>query len=175
VSATAPTSKGGAQATTDGASAHASNGAHATTTDGARARVFETPLVVDDVIRAVTHTGAGAVVVMIGCVRDHTTHDAQRVTVDRLEYEAYAPMAEKIMSGIVDEAQARWAGTRACVHHRVGALALGDLAVVVAVSAPHRGDAFAACQHVIDRLKQDAPIWKREHGADGVTWVGLGP
>jgi MoaE-MoaD fusion protein len=139
------------------------------------AKVFETPLSVDAAISAVKHDGAGAVVVMIGCVRNHTKRDEKRVEVERLEYEAYAPMAEKVMSDIVDEAHNKWPGTRGIVHHRVGALSLGDLAVVVAVSAPHRADAFDACRHVIDRLKQDAPIWKREHGEGGVEWVGLGP
>lgn len=139
------------------------------------ARVLDRPLLVDDVIAAVKHTGAGAIVVMLGMVRDHTRKDGGTVNVQRLEYEAYVAMAEKVMSAIVAEAAARWPGVRGAIHHRTGALALGDLAVVVAVSAPHRKEAFAACAHVIDRLKEDAPIWKREHGDDGTTWVGLGP
>lgn len=137
--------------------------------------ILERPLSVDDCIAAVKHAGAGAVVVMIGCVRDHTRHEGADVGVTGLEYEAYAAMADKVITGIVSEVAARYPGTRGRVDHRVGTLAIGDLAVVVAVSAPHRGDAFAACAHIIDRLKQDAPIWKREHGSDGVTWVGLGP
>lgn len=139
------------------------------------ARVLDRALSVDDVIAAVRHPGAGAVVVMLGCVRDHTLQQGARVAVTHLDYEAYGPMAEKVMAAILAEAAQRWPGVRAAVDHRVGALALGDLAVVVATSAPHRADAFAACAFVIDRLKQDAPIWKREHGADGITWVGLGP
>ena len=138
-------------------------------------RILEAPLSVDDAIAAVKHVGAGAVVVMIGCVRDHTTHAGAAVHVERLEYEAYVPMAEKIIDNIVGDARARWPGVRGAVQHRIGALAVGDLAVIVAVSAPHRAEAFAACSFIIDRLKQDAPIWKREHGDDGVTWVGLGP
>jgi molybdopterin synthase catalytic subunit len=140
-----------------------------------RARVLDRPLSVDEAIAEVKHAGAGAVVVMLGCVRDHTRKDGAVVDVTRLEYEAYVAMAEKVIRGIVDEAEARWPGVRAAVDHRTGALAIGDLAVVVAVSAPHRKEAFAACQHVIDRLKEDAPIWKREHGQAGVSWVGLGP
>ena len=140
-----------------------------------RARVLDRALLVDDVITAVRHTGAGAIVVMLGCVRDHTNKDGARVDVTDLEYEAYAPMAEKVMTAILEETARKWPGVRAAVDHRVGALTLGDLAVAVATSAPHRADAFAACAFVIDRLKEDAPIWKREHGADGVTWVGLGP
>ena len=140
-----------------------------------RARVLDRALLVDEVIAAVRHPGAGAIVVMLGCVRDHTNKEGARVDVTHLDYEAYAPMAEKVMAAILEEAAARWPGVRAAVDHRVGALTLGDLAVVVATSASHRADAFAACAFVIDRLKEDAPIWKREHGADGITWVGLGP
>lgn len=153
----------------------------------AHTRVLERPLSVDDVIAVVKHPAAGAVVVMMGMVRDHTLRPAMpgsdgehaavstTVNVERLEYEAYAAMAEKVMGQIVDEAAARWPGVRAAVDHRTGALAIGDLAVVVAVSSPHRKEAFAACAYIIDRLKEDAPIWKREHGDDGTTWVGLGP
>lgn len=141
----------------------------------ARARVLEHPLSVDDALRAVRHEGAGAVVIMLGTVRNHTPRDGRTVGVERLDYEAYAAMAEKVMGGILDEARARWPGLRAAVDHRTGALVVGDVAVVVAVSAPHRAEAFAGCAFIIDRLKEDAPIWKREHGDDGTTWVGLGP
>jgi molybdopterin synthase catalytic subunit len=139
------------------------------------ARVLDTPLSVDDVIGRVKHEGAGAIVLMIGTVRNHTRKDEATVAVQRLDYEAYGEMAVKVMTQICDEAAAAWPGVRAAVDHRTGALALGDLAVVVAASAPHRKDAFAACSFIIDRLKEDAPIWKREHGDDGVVWVGLGP
>ena len=137
--------------------------------------ITETPLSVDDAIARVKHAGAGAVVVMIGCVRDHTTHEQASVSVSALEYEAYGEMAHKVIAGIVDDAQQRWPGVRATVAHRIGSLVVGDLAVVVATSAAHRADAFASCAHIIDFLKRDAPIWKREHGTDGVQWVGLGP
>jgi molybdopterin synthase catalytic subunit len=137
----------------------------------ARARVLTEPLAVDPVLDLVAHAGAGAQVVMIGTVRDH----AAGVGVERLEYEAYVPMAEKVIAEIVDEVDAQFPGVRTAVHHRTGDLAIGDRAVVVAASAPHRKDAFAACARVIDRLKEDAPIWKREHREGGVLWVGLGP
>lgn len=139
------------------------------------ARVLDVPLSIDAVVQRVVHTGAGAVVVLLGLVRDHTKKDGARVDVTKLEYEAYAPMAEKVMAAICDEAASKWPGVRAAVDHRVGSLSLGDAAVVVVASAPHRADAFAACSYVIDRLKEDAPIWKREHGSDGISWVGLGP
>ena len=146
----------------------------------ARARMLETPLSVDACIDAVKHQGAGAVCVFIGCVRDHTLKEGAggtpgTVAVVKLDYEAYADMAEKVIGAIVVEAEERWPGVRGFVQHRSGTLAIGDLAVVIACSAPHRAEAFAACRHVIERLKEDAPIWKREHGDDGVTWVGLGP
>jgi molybdopterin synthase catalytic subunit len=137
----------------------------------ARVRVLDTPLAVDPLLDAVAHESAGAQVVMIGCVRDH----AEGQGVESLEYEAYVPMAEKVIAGIVDEVQAQWPGVRAAVHHRTGHLAIGDRAVVVATSAAHRQDAFDACQRIIDRLKEDAPIWKREHREGGVLWVGMGP
>jgi molybdopterin synthase catalytic subunit len=109
--------------------------------------------------------------VMIGTVRDH----AAGTKVESLRYEAYAAMAVKIIDGIVRDVEAEHDGVRGAVDHRVGHLAIGDRAVVVAASSPHRGEAFAACQRIIDRLKEDAPIWKHEHREGGVVWVGLGP
>lgn len=146
-----------------------------------RARLLEEPVSVDACLDAVKHPGAGAVCVFVGCVRDHTLKDAPGgearapVAVVRLDYEAYAEMAEKVLAAIVREAEERWPGVRGFVQHRSGTLGIGELAVIVACSAPHRAKAFAACRHVIERLKEDAPIWKREHGEDGVSWVGLGP
>lgn len=151
-----------------------------------RARVVDRALSLDACVERVRHPGAGAVVVMIGCVRDHTHKDGARVAVTRLEYSAYVEMAETVIDGIVAAVEAEHAaragvaggvggGVRGFVEHRTGSLAVGDAAVVVAVASPHRKDAFVACEQIIDRLKHDAPIWKREHGSDGVTWVGLGP
>lgn len=137
----------------------------------ARVRVLETPLRVDEALALVAHPAAGAQVVMIGTVRDHN----EGASVERLEYEAYVPMAEKVIADIAREVEAAFEGTVAAVLHRTGPLAIGDRAVVVAVSSPHRQEAFAACQRIIDRLKEDAPIWKREQRAGGVVWVGLGP
>lgn len=136
-----------------------------------RARVLETPLSVDEVLERIHHPGCGAEVVMIGTVRDR----AAGAVVESLRYEAYAAMAEKIIDGIVREVEAEHEGVRGAVDHRIGHLAIGDRAVVVAASSPHRAEAFAACQRIIDRLKEDAPIWKHEHREGGVVWVGLGP
>jgi molybdopterin synthase catalytic subunit len=79
------------------------------------------------------------------------------------------------MEEIAGEAGVRWPGAKVAIHHRVGVLLPGELAVVIAASAPHRKEAFRACEHAIDRLKQDVPIWKREVFEDGEVWVGLGP
>lgn len=137
----------------------------------ARVKVLDQPLSVDAVLSLVERKGAGARVILIGAVRDH----AEGAVVESLEYEAYAPMAEKVMAAILEEVEGEYPGTLCAVHHRVGHLDIGDRAVVVAVSAAHRKEAFAACQRIIDRLKEDAPIWKREHREGGVIWVGLGP
>jgi molybdopterin synthase catalytic subunit len=126
------------------------------------------PLSLDRVVSAVSHAGAGAVVTFVGTVRD--VNDGRAVTL--LEYEAYESMARAEMSRIKSEIESEIAGVRLAVHHRVGALAVGDAAVVCAASAPHRGEAFRACRLLIDRVKQRVPIWKREHGPDGPYWVG---
>lgn len=133
--------------------------------------VQDEPLQVDPLLDNVAHDGAGAQVVMIGTVRDHAAGEG----VERLEYEAYVAMAEKVIGDIVRGVEAEFEGVRAACAHRIGKLAIGDRAVVVATSSPHRQEAFLACQAIIDRLKEDAPIWKHEHRSSGVVWVGLGP
>jgi molybdopterin synthase catalytic subunit len=125
-------------------------------------------LSVDGVIRCVKHAGAGAVVTFLGAVRDE--NDGHRVTL--LEYEAYASMALAEMRRIKDEVERELGSVRVAVHHRVGCLGVGELAVVCAASAPHRGEAFVACHALIDRVKARVPIWKREHGPNGPYWVG---
>jgi MoaE-MoaD fusion protein len=134
-------------------------------------RVVDRPLELDEVVRAVAAEGRGAVVTFSGSVRDLT--QGRRVV--RLEYEAYPPMAEQKLAQIAAEAEASWPGCRVAVMHRVGTLLPGELAVVIAAAAPHRKEAFRACEHTIERLKQDVPIWKKEHFEDGEVWVGLGP
>ncbi len=113
----------------------------------------------------------GGVVAFVGLVRDAS----QGRAVVRLEYEAYAGMAEKVFHQICDEIEARIPGVRLALEHRTGALAVGDVAVAMAAAAPHRAEAFRACQALIDELKQRAPIWKKETGPDGTRWVGMGP
>jgi molybdopterin synthase catalytic subunit len=127
-----------------------------------------TALSVDAALAAVRHAGAGGVAVFIGMVRDE--NEGRPVT--RLEYEAYAPMALAEMRRICEELAREVDGVNLAVMHRTGDLAVGDIAVVCAASAPHRGEAFAACRKLIDRIKARVPIWKREHGPDGAYWVG---
>jgi molybdopterin synthase catalytic subunit len=125
-------------------------------------------LSVERVIAAVSHPAAGAVDVFVGVVRDH--NEGRAVTL--LEYEAYAAMAVAEMGRIGDEIAAELPGVRLAAVHRVGALAVGDAAIVCAASAVHRAEAFRACKALVDAIKARAPIWKREHGPDGPYWVG---
>jgi molybdopterin synthase catalytic subunit len=126
------------------------------------------PLSLDRVIAAVAHPGAGAVATFVGTVRN--TNAGQPVTL--LEYEAYASLACAEMGRILAEIAGELPGVRVAVHHRTGALVVGDAAVICAASAPHRDEAFVACRLVIDRVKARVPIWKREHGPNGPYWVG---
>ncbi len=123
------------------------------------------------VVDAVSGVDHGGIATFLGAVRNHTKGRA----VLKLEYEAFAPMAEKVFRDIARAAAAQWPGARLAVMHRVGTLEPGELAVVIAASAPNRQNAFAVCQHMIERLKCDAPIWKKEFFEDGEVWVGLGP
>jgi molybdopterin synthase catalytic subunit len=133
-----------------------------------RADLRESPLSVDETLAAVRHPGAGAVAVFMGTVRDE--NDGRPVSL--LEYEAYTPMALSEMERIARETEETIPGARCAIAHRVGRLQVGDVAVVCAASAPHRGEAFAACRRLIDEVKAHVPIWKREHGPDGPYWVG---
>jgi MoaE-MoaD fusion protein len=137
---------------------------------GTRFAVVDRPLELAEVVDAVAATGRGGIVTFTGTVRSDTRGRA----VKRLEYEAYVPMAEKKLAEIgqrVGEAH----GAAVAIVHRVGVLAPGEAAVVIAAAAPHRTPAFRACEEAIELLKKDVPIWKREVFEDGSEWVGLGP
>lgn len=116
----------------------------------------------------VAHPRAGAVCLFLGTVRDHS---AGREGVTHLEYEAYPSVVEEKIAGIVAEARERWPVLSVAVVHRLGALAVGEPSVGVAVSAPHRGDGLEAVRYLIDQVKARAPIWKKEHWAGGADWV----
>jgi molybdopterin synthase catalytic subunit len=135
------------------------------------ARLVEAAPSLDACIGAVRGPDAGGIVTFTGMVRARS----QGRDVTRLEYEAYAAMAEKVFRELCDEIEAEWPGVRVALEHAVGTLAVGDVAVVIAVAAPHRAEAFRACEAMIDRLKQRAPIWKKETGPDDTSWVGMGP
>ncbi len=139
--------------------------------DADRFELGAAPLSLDRVVAAVTRRHAGGVVNFIGQVRDHSRGHV----IDHLEYEAYAPMALKVMRKIADEIEAEIAGVHLAIHHRLGRLEIGEAAVIIAAAAPHRAEAFAGCRAAIERLKQDVPIWKREVAIDGTTWVVQGP
>lgn len=131
-------------------------------------RIRQEPLALDEAVRAVTHAGAGAVATFLGVVRE--TNEGRAVSL--LEYEAYGKMAEAELARIEAEIERDIASVRVFATHRIGALTVGDVAVVCAASAPHRGEAFEACRKLIDEIKSRLPIWKREHGPDGPYWVG---
>lgn len=126
------------------------------------------PIDTSAVIAAVSKPSAGGIDVFLGVVRDE--NDGKSITL--LEYEAYAPMAVGEMERIAKDVERDVPGAVVAVVHRVGSLRVGDLAVACAASAPHRGEAFAACRKLIDEIKHRVPIWKREHGPEGAYWVG---
>lgn len=133
----------------------------------ARITVTADPLSIDDVVAAVRDDAFGGIVVFLGTVRDRSR--GTRVT--HLEYEAYAEMAERKMREIADRLEREHAPAKVAMHHRVGDLAIGEVAVVVAAGAPHRDAAFAAGRQAIDELKREVPIWKKEHTEDGAVWI----
>jgi len=134
--------------------------------------VRDTALSVDEVLRAVSDRHAGGIALFVGAVRDHTPqHPGDQVT--GLEYTAH-PMAREQLDEVVRKIAVEFPGTALAAVHRTGELAVGDLAVVVAASSAHRAEAFAACRALIDTLKHEVPIWKRELFRDGShTWVGM--
>lgn len=130
----------------------------------------QVPLSLDYALSHVTRPGAGGVCIFIGVVRDH----ADGKPVARLDYEAHATLACKEMERILQVIIADDPELRVYAAHRVGELKVGDLAVIVAASAPHRAEAFAACRTAIDRIKETVPVWKKEWAPDGSAhWVNL--
>jgi len=132
-----------------------------------RVLVSTTPLSLDSALDAVRDPAFGGLVLFLGTVRDRSR--GKRVT--HLEYEAYAEMAEAKMREIAQGLERKHAPARIVMHHRVGDLAIGDIAVIVAAGAPHRDAAFAAARAAIDELKTVVPIWKKEHSDDGAIWI----
>jgi molybdopterin synthase catalytic subunit len=129
------------------------------------------PIDTADCLSRVASNQAGAVVLFLGTTREFT---GERRTTS-LDYECYPTMAEKKMAELESEARQKWPIVECVIVHRLGRLQLGEASVAIAVSSPHRGDAFAAGQWLIDRLKEVVPIWKKENWADGTSeWVHPG-
>ena len=131
-------------------------------------RLSNEPLSVEDALAFIADPGAGGTCVFVGTVRDRS--DAGDVT--GLHYEAWSDLATERLRGIAAEMLEGWPLRRVAILHRTGDLAVGDASVVVACSAPHRAEAFEACRHGIERLKEDVPIWKKEGLVSGdARWV----
>ena len=133
--------------------------------------ITEMPIDTQEVIAAVQADGAGAINVFIGTVRNQT----QAKPVVQLDFEAFDSMALKKMQQIADQAASRWPIQKVAIVHRKGSLQIGDAAVVIAVSTPHRKASFEACEFIIDTLKEVVPIWKKEIFEDGAVWVAAHP
>lgn len=130
--------------------------------------ITEEPIDIESVIHPVIRANAGAVNTFIGTVRELT--DGKRTLY--LEYEAYVSMAKKKLADLGREVNQKWPDSMIAITHRIGRLEISDLAVVIAVSTPHRKAAFEASRYAIERIKEMVPIWKKEHWEDGERWVG---
>lgn len=136
-----------------------------------RALLTRAPLRLEHVVNAVSHANAGGIATFTGNVRRHS----RGRDIEYLDYDAYEPMAVRAIQTIIARIEDHTEGTRVAIHHRVGRLDIGEAAVVIAASAPHREEAFAACRAAIEALKEEVPIWKKEVGHDGSVWIGQGP
>lgn len=130
-------------------------------------RLTRTPLDPASLLAESRRDGDGGLTVFVGVVRD--SNDGRSVTA--MEYEAYEPMAERELERIEADLATRFPGARVVLRHRIGRLLVGEVAVVVAASAPHREEAFAACRAGIEEIKTRVPVWKKEWGPDGSVWV----
>ncbi|MBW8348445.1 molybdenum cofactor biosynthesis protein MoaE [Bacillus sp. IITD106] len=126
------------------------------------------PIKIKEVYAKVVRREAGAVTTFIGTVRE-LTHGRKTLY---LEYEAYEAMALKKLEQIVTEMKDRWPGVEAAISHRIGRLEISDIAVAIAVSSPHRPEAYEANRYAIERIKEIVPIWKKEYWEDGEQWIG---
>lgn len=129
-------------------------------------RVGPDPISAEAALRAVADPACGGVAVFLGVVRDE---DAGR-KVTAIEYEAYPEMARGVLDGIERDLRQGHPVRGVVLEHRTGRLAVGEASVIVAVSSPHRAEAFAACREGIERIKAELPVWKKEFGAGGAVW-----
>lgn len=131
-------------------------------------RITQAPIGAEEAVAFVADPGAGGTCVFLGTVRDHS--EAGDVT--GLTYEAWEELAERRLAEVAEEMFSGWQIRKVALLHRTGDLAVEEVSVVVACAAAHRAEAFEACRHGIERLKQDVPIWKKEHLASGESsWV----
>jgi molybdopterin synthase catalytic subunit len=130
-------------------------------------QLVRSPIAVSSVLEAISDPACGGLTFFLGTVRNH----AQGKDVTRLHYEAYEVMALSEMAKIGELARREFAVAHVAIVHRLGTLEIGDVAVLTAASAPHRIEAFRACQFLIDRVKQDVPIWKKEFFTESAQWV----
>ena len=137
---------------------------------GGAFRLSAKPLSLERAVSEVASDEAGAIATFVGTTRARS----RGREVVRLEYEAYEGMAEGEMERIAAELKVRYSLTEIAIHHRVGVVEIGETSVVIAVSAPHRGDALDACRDAIDTLKQTVPLWKKEIYVGGEEWIGQG-
>ncbi len=133
-------------------------------------RLSEAPLSLDAVVAEVRDADAGAIATFVGTTR----RQSRGREVLHLEYEAYEGMAEQVLADLAAELGRRHELCRVAIHHRVGRVDIGETSVVIAVSAPHRAAALAACREAIDELKASVPLWKKEVYAGGEEWIGQG-
>jgi MoaE-MoaD fusion protein len=137
---------------------------------GGAFRLSDAPLSLDAVVDEVRSDEAGAIATFTGTTRVQS----RGRTVTQLEYEAYQGMAEDVMAKIAEELKRRYELCDVAIHHRIGRVGIGEPSVVIAVSAPHRQDALAACKDAIDALKETVPLWKKEVYEGGEEWIGRG-
>jgi molybdopterin synthase catalytic subunit len=130
----------------------------------------EQPLSLDAAVREVESEEAGAIATFTGTTRLHS----RGRTVTHLDYEAFPGMAEKVMTELADVLKEKYGLCDVAIHHRVGRVGIGETSVVIAVSAPHRADALAACKEAIDTLKETVPLWKKEVYEGGAEWISKG-
>ncbi|TLS37840.1 molybdenum cofactor biosynthesis protein MoaE [Pseudalkalibacillus caeni] len=126
------------------------------------------PISIEKTVKQVVNRNAGAINTFIGTVREFTKGKQTLY----LEYDAYIPMAEKKLEQIGEEIKGKWPGTEVAIIHRIGRLAISDIAVVIAVATPHRAASYEASRYAIERIKEIVPIWKKEHWEDGEEWIG---
>ena len=130
-------------------------------------KIIKEKINIEEILHSVSDPSAGGIDVFIGTTRNHS--NGKKIL--SLTYEAYQPMALKMMNEIAEEAKQRWHLNRISMVHRIGSVAIGEASVVIAVSSAHRKEAFDACRYIIDTLKTSVPIWKKEVLTDGEEWA----